>query len=154
MVSQSGQLCVLCGTRLASRKGEHVWPLWYLRGEDRKGPGAFAWTHNGAPICDRAGSPIIAGQVRRRLKLPVCTVCNGLLEQRFESPTKDVLRRLFSLEGNVSLASGDAGRVGEWFAKTLMLSAHPEAYYDHSAITATAIRLTSTSCLRPGSTSG
>ena len=83
-------LCVLCMSQPASRKGEHVWPSWYLRDQDRRGPGPFAWSHNGEPIVDRDGSPITAGPVRVRLMLPVCASCNGRLEQRFESPAKAV----------------------------------------------------------------
>jgi hypothetical protein len=137
----TGETCVLCRRQHATRKGEHVWPQWYLRDQDKTGPGPFAWTHNGEPIRDRRGTPIAAGAVRMRTMLPVCGSCNGLLEQRFESPTKAVLRKMFAAEGNVSLTVDDAGRIGQWFAKTLLLQVHPRIHYAHPAVDEQAVRL-------------
>lgn len=135
------ELCALCEQRPASKQSEHVWPRWYLGDQDKLGPGPFAWTHKGQPIENRDGVQIPAGAVRKRVKLPACVDCNQALGDRFEQPTKEILRALFAADGALVLVAGDAGLVGEWFAKTLLLLTHPRARYEHPAIDAKAIRL-------------
>ena len=39
------------------------------------------------------------------------------------------------------LTAEEAARVGQWFAKTMLLSAHPDARYEHPAVDRVAIRL-------------
>ena len=141
MVSRIGALCALCRMRPSTPTGEHIWPSWYLRNQDRRGAGPFAWTHNGEPILDRRNTPMAAGVVRMRQQLPMCCDCNGVLAARFETPTKDVLRQLFGQQGNMVLTAEDAARVGRWFAKTMLLAAHPDAHYEHPAVDRVALRL-------------
>lgn len=103
--------------------------------------GPFDWTHNGQPIADQDGQPILAGRVRRRLKLPACEDCNETLNTRFEQPAKQVLRALFAADGALQLSARDATVVGLWFAKTLLLGARPEAWYELPAIDAEAKKI-------------
>lgn len=135
------EVCALCETQPASRQGEHVWPQWYLGDEEKHEPGPFAWSHNGQPITNREGVQLPAEAVRVRLMLPVCADCNQALANRFEQPTKEALRALFAANGALRLSAAAAGLVGEWFAKTLLLSIHPRVRWAHPAINEKAIRL-------------
>lgn len=120
--------CALCEDGTATRRGEHVLPAWYLRDQDRLGPPPYSWSVNGEPIRDRGGRPLERRE-RTRILLPVCKRCNGILERRFETPAKDIVRQLFARQGIISLDDDEAKRVGLWVVKTLLLQAHPEARY-------------------------
>lgn len=141
--ARSNKLCVLCRTNQSSRTGEHVWPSWYLNDWDTR-PRQFAtWSFNGEPILNRQDTPV-SPRERVRVLLPVCISCNGVLEQRFEGPTKGVLRRLFDPAGPASLVltAPEVRLVGEWFAKTLLLLSHPDAEYQIPQIEQQAVRFT------------
>lgn len=124
--------CVLCRQARSSRKGEHVWPLWYLRSNLGR-PGPYSWSISGEPIRRRDGSPI-APTEKTRVKIPVCERCNAELERRFETPAKDILRRLFACEGFFVLDSVDVRNVALWFIKTWLLLSHPESQYSNPRI--------------------
>lgn len=142
-LSEAPEPCVLCTIRPADSR-EHVWPSWYLKIQDQKGPGPFAWTRNGKPIVDRRGNPIGPGEHRMRVLLDICASCNHLLEKRFETPAKEVLKRLFAADGQVVLTAEEARLAGLWFAKTWLLLFHPEARYANTRVNDEAVRFAST----------
>lgn len=131
--------CALCATGIASRAGEHVLPKWYLGDQDRIGPPPYSWSVNGERVRDRNGDPIERRE-RTRILLPVCEQCNGILERRFETPTKDIVRRLFAARGDLELDADEARLVGLWLAKTLLLQAHPQARYADPVVEKHALR--------------
>jgi hypothetical protein len=59
--------------------------------------------------------------------LPACVTCNESLERRFETPTKNALRKLFDPGGSRTLTAPEADDVGLWFVKTCLLLVHPAA---------------------------
>ena len=132
------KLCVLCKTRPSTRSGEHVLPKWYYRHLGH-GPGPYPWTLNGQPIVDRHGTPIALPD-RVRIQLPMCDLCNGILNRRFEEPAKHALRRLFSARGLTQLHPEEIKPVALWFLKTWLLHAHPESTYSHPRIDEHAIK--------------
>jgi hypothetical protein len=141
MTAKESEPCVLCHSQLASPKGEHVWPNWYLKDCEAAGQPAFPyWSYNGQPITDREGRPI-GSEKRMRVQLPVCVTCNSILEARFETPTKAILRRLFAADGATALTADEAGKVGAWFTKVLLLLIHPQIRYEHPNIGDRAVRL-------------
>jgi hypothetical protein len=116
-------------------------PQWLLKDEEKNGPGAFDWTYNGQPIKNSEGNQVLAKRQRVRVKLKVCKACNDELATRFEGTTKNILRELFATGGGVCLESQEARLVGEWFAKTMLLLAHPDRYHDNPVITRNSVRL-------------
>ncbi len=124
--------CPLCRERNTVGRGEHVYPQWYLR-HLGLGPGPMPWTSRGKPILDRNGKPVRANH-RVPVLLPMCEPCNTELEHRFETPTKDLLRRIFDRRGDDLLTADEARLVGLWFAKTLLLLAHSESSHQHPKI--------------------
>lgn len=132
---------MLCDDEPISRRGEHVLPSWYLRDQDRLGPPPYRWSRNGEPIRDRSGLPI-ERTIRTRVLLPVGQRCNSILERRFETPCKEVIRRLFAARGEVSLDADGAAAAGLWLAKTLLLLNHPDAYYADPIIESNSLRWT------------
>jgi len=139
VTSDGDAVCVLCRSEPPSRRGEHVLPSWYLRDQERVGPPPYPWEVNGEPIRDRDGAPI-ARQERTRVLLPVGEQCNRILERRFETPSKAVVRRLFSARGQVALDASEAATAGLWLAKTLLLENHPAAYYADPVVESHAFR--------------
>jgi hypothetical protein len=134
-------MCKLCHQYPSGKKGEHIYPRWLLKDEEKNGPGAFDWTYNGQPIKNSEGNQVLAKSQRVRVKLKVYKACNDELAMRFEGPSKDILRELFATSGGVCLESQDARLVGEWFAKTMLLLAHPDRYHDNPVITRNSVRL-------------
>ena len=132
-------ICELCRQQRKITR-EHVWPQWYLRDQDRTGPGPFPWTRNGEAITNRHGEPIGPGERRMRVLLDLCRECNGTLDSRFEAPAREPLRRLFVAAGETTLTADEAGAVGAWFAKTLLLLGHPHSRYANPRVDLDVVR--------------
>jgi hypothetical protein len=119
-----GKTCVLCRVRTSSPTGEHVWPLWLLKEfPPKKG---YTWWINGKQLLNRDDQPRKQESVDK-VKLPVCSVCNAILGRRFEQPAKPLIRSLLHRDGNVVFRGTRAMVVAQWFLKTWLLLAHPEA---------------------------
>lgn len=127
MTDMSGpRPCVICGKNASSRRGEHVWPQWFLKRMDQQGPPPFAWAKNGVPIVDRKGNAVHRA-TRQRVLLDVCEPCNTALNTRFEVPAKPVVGDL-ALNGWKGVRSEDEWRVvGLWWAKVILMLGHPAA---------------------------
>ena len=117
--------CIFCRERLSSPRGEHVWPTGFIQDifPDKDHP--YRVEIGGRPHLKRDGSPWVQNHFPR-VQLPCCKPCNSVLNKRFEQPTKLIVRRLFSDEGAVTLASTEAHLVGLWLLKTCLLLVHPE----------------------------
>lgn len=124
-------VCVLCRARQSSRKGEHVWPLWYLRSSLHRG-GPYPWELSGRPILRRNGEPL-APVGMARVKLPVCVPCNGILERRFERAAP-LIRALFSDRDLIVTSATDVEVLALWLIKTWLLLSHPEVHYSEPLI--------------------
>jgi len=106
-----GEACVLCHVRASSPTGEHVWPLWLLRRfPPKKG---YTWWIRGKPLLNRDGQPRQQESVDK-VKLPVCSRCNGILARRFEQPAKPLIRSLLDRDGDVVLGGSRAMVVARW----------------------------------------
>ena len=124
--------CVICETRPSTRRGEHVWPQWYMRAPIH-GPGPYPWSVGNEPILRRDGRPV-APPVLTRVKLPVCRQCNGELDRRFEKAGSSVMRDIFEKQGRLNLTSGAAESAGLWLLKTWLLLSHPRIHYSEPLI--------------------
>lgn len=138
---------MLCRSAPATTR-EHVLPKWYLRDRDAEGPPPFAWSTSGEQLTDRSGSPI-ARVERVRILLPACVPCNAALDRRFEKQSKEVVRRLIAHRGDVCLDERESAAVGQWFAKTLLLHAHPAAKYSDPVVDPHALRWDDDECPQP-----
>lgn len=129
-----GEQCVLCRSGVSSSGGEHVLPRWLLKEwPDHSGP--FTVYVNEEPVRKRDG------QVREhasavRFKLPMCPACNGILNKRFETAAKPLIRRIVPMvseqtEGEVVLTPSEVKVVARWFVKTWLLLAHPAMESSH-----------------------
>lgn len=123
--------CVICEARPSTRRGEHVWPQWYLRAHIHP-PGPYEWSFNDDPILRSDGTPL-APDVLMRVKLPVCGQCNAELNSRFERAS-DVMLRVFGVSGRLALSANDAELVGLWLLKTWLLLSHPQVLYSEPVI--------------------
>lgn len=127
-----GQTCTLCGTRPSSPTGEHVWPRWLLEMFPAD-EGPYAWYVNEQPVVKRDGPPRTHASFGA-VKLPVCSTCNVILDQRFEKPAKEPFRAIFGGVDRTSLAATNLATIGIWFVKTWLLLAHPSAFYSEPGI--------------------
>lgn len=124
--------CVLCRVRPSTRKGEHVWPLWYLRSSLHRG-GPYPWELSGRPIVRRGGEPLAPMQMAR-VKLPTCAQCNNTLERRFERAAAPLVTRLFSEPDLVVDNAADVELIALWLVKTWLLLSHPAIHYSEPLI--------------------
>lgn len=125
-------MCVLCHGRPSTRKGEHVWPLWYLRSSLHRG-GPYPWELSGRPIVRRDGEPLAPVEMAR-VKLPVCAACNNILERRFERAGAPLIRALFSDPDLVVESAADVEVIALWLVKTWLLLSHPAVHYSEPLI--------------------
>ena len=122
----SGQTCAFCRQRPSSRKGEHVWTEWFFSmfpttdGPYRRYIGEKAETKSDGVTPREHPSA-------ERVQLPCCTVCNPILNRRFEVPARPEIRTIFEANGQLSLDAPAAHAAGLWFLKTWLLLAHPLA---------------------------
>ncbi len=122
------ELCGFCATNPSSRRGEHVWPQWYLRDLDAAGAPPLGWVENGVPVVDRAGQPL-QRSTRARVFFPACEPCNARLNTNIEVPAKRALRRLLPAQWT-GIATADEWRaIGIWFAKAMLLGHHSSAQF-------------------------
>jgi hypothetical protein len=133
------ELCVTCGVEPATSR-EHVLPRWYLRDRELEPP-PFKWSVNDERI-RRQNGEFVELPERVRVLIPMCRWCNGELDRRFEKPAKGALRRLFAERGHSVLDESEAEAVGLWFAKTMLLHAHPRARHSDAVINQYAVRWT------------
>lgn len=133
------ELCCLCQSSPAVGRGEHVYPQWYLKFLDEKGPPPLGWSSNGEPVRNRGGQQI-HGTARQRVLLPACEPCNNELDRRFEKPAKDAVKRLVSSRWAGTEDQDTWRSVGLWWAKVLLLVGHPMARHEHPRVDEIAIR--------------
>lgn len=121
-----GQTCALCRIRPSSPTGEHVWPTWLLAlFPESEGP--YTRYVNGWPETKRDGATARTQTSTERVKLPCCTECNAILDDRFERVAKPIVRRLMITDGHLTLSAEEAFTLGLWLLKTWLLLAHPAA---------------------------
>lgn len=131
------KLCVLCETRASSPAGEHVWPKWLLTDTMLFGSGPYTMHINDEPTRKRRQADGSPGAVRSQTSLmgarvPMCHVCNGVLNTRFEVPAKDLIRRLIPRNIKHTWPTFTADEVRSltlWLLKVGLLLKHPEARY-------------------------
>lgn len=128
-----GAVCVLCGTRPSSRTGEHVWTEWFFE-VFPVSEGRYTTSIGGRPVLRRDGQPRQQVSISR-VKLPMCVQCNGVLNQRFEEPAKEIVRRVMASDGQAKLTGPEAMQCALWFLKTWLLLAHPAAVSSEPAVT-------------------
>jgi hypothetical protein len=104
--------CVFCNTGRSGRKGEHVLPRWLLKMWSAES-GPFTLFRDGEPVRKRDGQ-VRTETSATRFSLPVCSECNGVLEERFEAPAKPLMRQLLTTDDPV-LGQSEAKVVGQWF---------------------------------------
>jgi hypothetical protein len=131
--------CAICKTNDASRKGEHIWPKWFLTLMDAHGTPPNGWSRNGQPILNSRGEQIKLSQ-RTRVFLPACIACNNKLEQRFETPAQRPITQLSTGRWLGALSAADWQAVGLWWAKVGLMLGHPQARYEHRKLNEEAIR--------------
>ena len=121
-----GQVCALCHIRPSSTTGEHVWPVWFLElFPESEGP--YTRYVNGRADTKRDDVTVRTQTSAERVKLPCCSECNGILDQRFERFARPIVRRLIVTDGHLTLNAKEAGTLGLWLLKTWLLLAHPAA---------------------------
>lgn len=119
---------------------EHIWSHWFLSHMDGVGRPSTPWSANGTVLLDRNRKPIQPRQ-RTRVLIPACAPCNNAMEKQFETPAKDVVRRLAANHWAGAASREEWKAVGYWFAKVLLLLGHPQARYDNRRIDAFTVRL-------------
>jgi hypothetical protein len=118
--------CILCG-RPATGIGEHVWPRWLLKRWLGEGP--FTFEEDGNPVTSVAGRVRTKGEMAP-VVVPVCSEkdepgasCNAWLNERYEQPAMDLVRRV--LDGEGALTGTEVRQFAEWWVKSLLLLHHP-----------------------------
>lgn len=128
--------CILCRERKSSRNGEHVLRESFIEqffpDKDQHGkPEQYSLEIGSRPELRRDGSKWTQENFPR-VKVPCCDDygrqmgCNNKLNNRFEQPAKETIRRLFS-DGSANLKSNEKYLAGLWLLKTCLLFVHPEA---------------------------
>jgi len=118
--------CAFCHRRPTSRKGEHVAPLWFLRGFPVTQP--YTTYTKGTPTIRFDGTNRTQSSLTR-FQVPCCdgdVGCNKALNDRFEKQhTQALVRRLYDSIGSVDFSVADSADLGLWLVKTWLLLAHP-----------------------------
>lgn len=126
----SGQSCLLCaGT--STRRGEHVWPLWFIG--DFEGEGPFYSEKAGQPYVKR-DQTTAEFEALPGTHVPMCEACNGRLNSLVEEPGKPVVRKVLRQSGDDSwptLTADEAAAFGRWLLKVGLLLSHPTASDDN-----------------------
>lgn len=131
----SGQSCILC-TGTSTRKGEHVWPLWFIG--DFEGEGPFHSEKAGQPYVKRDQTTAQFGALPGT-HVPMCEDCNGRLNSLVEDPAKPVVRKVMPQSANhswPSLTGDEAAALGRWLLKVGLLLSHPTASDDNPHVAA------------------
>lgn len=132
----TSDVCGLCEVRPSTTKGEHVFPVWWLKEMDKSHPPPLPWTSQGQPIMDRVGRPVPSGDTRVRVFFPACETCNTAMAEEIEIPAKEAIRRLKAV-GWAGTATAEEWRaIGIWFAKTILLGIHPRTRYSDPRVEA------------------
>lgn len=124
----NGSDCRLCPNGTSGSDGEHVLPKWYLTLLDQHaGPPSPYTIHGKLVKGKRKEKPLAAPNGhRRRWTLPVCPGCNKILSERFEAPVQTFDTRLEKDLWRASFTTDEWQTIGRWWAKTLLLWAHPD----------------------------
>lgn len=120
MKARNIKQCNICGD-IDLSTAEHVIPSWLFECYETPGAGPFTMVHRPTPLTRRDGRPVTSPSLERVL-LDICGECNAWLNDNFEVPAKDPIRRLG--EGQM-IADTDALAVARWAVKTLILYGHP-----------------------------
>lgn len=126
-------MCVTCGTRTSSPKGEHVWTEWFFK-EFPVSEGPYTTLVGGKPVLRRDGQPRQQTSIPR-VQLPMCKTCNGELDRRFEKAAKEIVRRVTASDAQVALTGQEAMHCALWFLKTWLFLAHPEVVDSEPGVT-------------------
>lgn len=116
-------VCVLCRSDHSGRSGEHVLPAWLLNDLWPSADGPYTTFRGGRAVTKRNGE-VRTQTSSGRFKLPTCSACNGILNDRFERSAKAHILELFN--DNAPVEARDGRVVGLWFVKTWLLLTHPE----------------------------
>lgn len=122
MTAESTGQCRICGST-DSLTAEHVIPRWLFKCYETPGAGPFTMVNRPTPLIRRDGRPVTSPSLERVL-LDICTDCNTWLNDTFEVPAKNPIRKLG--EGQM-IADADALAAARWAVKTLILYGHPAA---------------------------